>query len=138
MLQHAISLLQVLRVDRTDILGFLIGSLMSHQVALDRPTPVRRPILVDSTPRAGVGMATLTLELQASHGIPCAHPEVPLLDVFYPVTVQTCERARLLSMARRAQGPPRRAEPWPLPSPAPDGLPAGLRARAAERGQKQF
>ncbi len=65
MAKDAISFLSALGVTRMDLLGFSMGSLISQEIAIQRPDLVHRMVLVGSSPRGGVGMASLTPEFQA-------------------------------------------------------------------------
>jgi pimeloyl-ACP methyl ester carboxylesterase len=83
MAKYAAGLLQALGVKKADLLGFSMGSLIAQQVALDHPDIVRRLILVGSSPRGGVGMASLTPEFQGYLAKKREVADELLLDVFF-------------------------------------------------------
>jgi pimeloyl-ACP methyl ester carboxylesterase len=86
MAKYAADLLQTLGVKKADLLGFSMGSLIAQQVTLDHPDLVRRLILVGSSPRGGIGMASLTPEFQGYLAKKRNVPDELLLDVFFTQT----------------------------------------------------
>jgi pimeloyl-ACP methyl ester carboxylesterase len=89
MAKYASGLLQALGVKKADLLGFSMGSLIAQQVTLDHPDLVRRLILVGSSPRGGVGMASLTPEFQGYLAKKRDVPDELLLDVFFTQSQQS-------------------------------------------------
>lgn len=89
MAKYAWGLLQALNVNKADLLGFSMGSLVAQQVALDHPEQVRRLILVGSSPRGGVGMASLTPEFQSYLAKKRDIPDELLLDVFFTQSAES-------------------------------------------------
>lgn len=53
MTQHALAFLDGLGVTRCDVLGFSLGGMIAQQMAQDRPSIIRRMILVATAPRGG-------------------------------------------------------------------------------------
>src|SRR6185503_17033814 len=51
MAAHVIAFLDGLRLDRCDVLGFSLGGMIAQQIAKDRPSIIRRMILVGTAPR---------------------------------------------------------------------------------------
>lgn len=83
MANYAIDMLKALGVSKADLLGFSMGSFVAQEVAIERPDLVRSLILVGSSPRGGIGMATLTPEFQAALGKKHDVADELLLDVFF-------------------------------------------------------
>ena len=53
MAEHSLDFLQRLGVASCDVLGFSLGGMIAQQMAQDRPSIIRRMILVGSAPRGG-------------------------------------------------------------------------------------
>lgn len=106
MARYAAGLLKALGVKKADLLGFSMGSLVAQQVTLDHPDLVRRLILVGSSPRGGVGMASLTPEFQGYLAKKRDVPDELLLDVFFTHSVdsQAAGRAFLTRLRARKVG----------------------------------
>src|SRR5262245_19142208 len=51
--KHALAFLDGLGVTRCDVLGFSLGGMIAQQMAQDRPSIIRRMILVATAPRGG-------------------------------------------------------------------------------------
>ncbi|MDH0748323.1 alpha/beta hydrolase [Pseudomonas sp. GD03842] len=103
MAKYAAGLLQALGVKKADLLGFSMGSLIAQQVALDHPDVVRRLILVGSSPRAGVGMASLTPEFQGYLAKKREVPDELLLDVFFTQSAESQASGREFLTRLRAR-----------------------------------
>jgi pimeloyl-ACP methyl ester carboxylesterase len=103
MAKYAADLLQTLGVKKADLLGFSMGSLIAQQVTLDHPDLVRRLILVGSSPRGGVGMASLTPEFQGYLAKKREVPDELLLDVFFTQTAQSQAAGREFLTRLRAR-----------------------------------
>jgi pimeloyl-ACP methyl ester carboxylesterase len=56
MARDAIAFLAAMDLDQVDILGFSLGSFVAQEIALVRPTLVRRMVLASSAPRGAAGM----------------------------------------------------------------------------------
>jgi pimeloyl-ACP methyl ester carboxylesterase len=53
MAQHAVAFLEVLGIERCDVLGYSLGGTVALQMVQDRPSIFRRMILVGTAPRGG-------------------------------------------------------------------------------------
>src|SRR6185369_9080084 len=53
MAMHALTFLDGLGVTNCDVLGFSLGGMIAQQIALDRPSMLRKMILVGTAPRGG-------------------------------------------------------------------------------------
>ena len=67
MAKHALAFLDGLRVEEVDVLGFSLGGMVAQQMALDRPSIVRRMILVGTAPRGGEDIMHLEKPSLAKH-----------------------------------------------------------------------
>lgn len=103
MAKYAAGLLHRLGVAKADLLGFSMGSLIAQQVTLDHPELVRRLILVGSSPRGGVGMASLTPEFQGYLAKKRDVPDELLLDVFFTQTAESQAAGREFLTRLRAR-----------------------------------
>ena len=83
MAKYGIDLIAALGIQKADLLGFSLGSLVAQEIAIERPDLVHRVILVGSGPRGGAGMAHLTPEFQAALGKKHDVADELLLDVFF-------------------------------------------------------
>lgn len=103
MARYAAGLLKALGVKQADLLGFSMGSLIAQQVTLDHPDLVRRLILVGSSPRGGVGMASLTPEFQGYLAKKREVPDELLLDVFFTQSAESQAAGREFLTRLRAR-----------------------------------
>ena len=53
MAQHALAFLDGIGLARCDVLGFSLGGMIAQQLALERPSSIRRMLLVGTAPRGG-------------------------------------------------------------------------------------
>jgi pimeloyl-ACP methyl ester carboxylesterase len=67
MAKHALDFLDALSVTSCDILGFSLGGMVAQQIAEDRPSIVRRMILVGTAPRGGDDIMHLEKVSLAKH-----------------------------------------------------------------------
>src|SRR5262245_21764341 len=67
MASHALDVLDALRLENCDVLGFSLGGMVAQQMALDRPSIVRRMILVGTAPRGGEDIMHLEKPSLARH-----------------------------------------------------------------------
>jgi pimeloyl-ACP methyl ester carboxylesterase len=74
--------LDALDLGRADILGFSLGSFVAQEIALTRPTAVRRLILASSAPQGAAGMHGWAPEVIDAVGQPKPNP-AGVLDVFF-------------------------------------------------------
>jgi len=58
MARHALTFLDGLGLSRCDVLGFSLGGMVAQQLAADRPSLVRRLVLVGTAPRGGEQVMT--------------------------------------------------------------------------------
>ena len=101
MARQAIALAVALQLEKVDLLGFSMGSMVAQDVAIERPALVRKLVLVGSAPRGGVAMATLTPEFQAALARKRAVPDELLLEtLFTPSTTGQASGRRFLDRIR--------------------------------------
>jgi pimeloyl-ACP methyl ester carboxylesterase len=67
MAKHAVAFLDGLGVGTCDVLGFSLGGMVAQQMMLDRPTLLRRLILVGTAPRGGEDIMHLEKPRLAKH-----------------------------------------------------------------------
>ena len=82
MARDAIAFLTAMGISQADLLGFSIGSFVAQQIALTRPTVVRRLVLVSAAPQGAVGMHGWPPEVIGAVGTPQTSPEA-CLSVFF-------------------------------------------------------
>jgi pimeloyl-ACP methyl ester carboxylesterase len=82
MAHDAISFLEALQFDQVDVLGFSIGSFVAQEMALLRPSAVRRLVLASSAPRGASGMHGWAPEVIGAVGNPQTSPD-EYLKVFF-------------------------------------------------------
>ena len=64
---HAMAFLDGLRLERCDVLGFSLGGMIAQHMAKDRPSIIRRMILVGTAPRGGDDIMHLEKPSLAKH-----------------------------------------------------------------------
>ena len=67
MAEHALAFLDGLGIEQCDILGFSLGGMVAQQMALDRPSLIRRMVLVGTAPRGGEDIMHLDKPSLATH-----------------------------------------------------------------------
>ncbi|MGO9490398.1 MAG: alpha/beta fold hydrolase [Solirubrobacteraceae bacterium] len=82
MARNAIAFLEAVDLQEVDILGFSIGSFVAQEIALVRPTAVRRLVLAASAPQGAAGMHGWSPDVIGAVGGREPNPE-GYLDVFY-------------------------------------------------------
>jgi pimeloyl-ACP methyl ester carboxylesterase len=82
MADDAIAFLAAMDIDLADVLGFSIGSFVAQEIALTRPSLVRRLVLASSAPQGGAGMHGWAPDVIAAVGTPETSPD-GYLDVFF-------------------------------------------------------
>jgi pimeloyl-ACP methyl ester carboxylesterase len=82
MARDAIAFIAAMQFSQVDLLGFSIGSFVAQQIALTRPTIVRRLVLASSAPQGAAGMHGWAPEVIGAIGTPHTSPEA-YLDVFF-------------------------------------------------------
>src|SRR6185437_2107876 len=75
MARDAIAFVTALGSGQVDILGFSIGSFVAQEIALFRPTIVRRLVLASSAPQGAAGMHGWAPEVIGAVGTPQTSPE---------------------------------------------------------------
>ena len=78
----AIDFLDALGLEEVDLLGFSIGSFVAQDIALVRPSIVRRLVLASSAPQGATGMHGWAAEVIGAVGKPDTSPE-EYLSVFF-------------------------------------------------------
>jgi pimeloyl-ACP methyl ester carboxylesterase len=82
MARDAIAFIGAMGFSQADLLGFSIGSFVAQQIALIRPSLVRRLVLASSAPQGAAGMHGWAPEVIGAIGTPQTSPEA-YLDVFF-------------------------------------------------------
>jgi pimeloyl-ACP methyl ester carboxylesterase len=82
MARDAIDFIDALEVGEVDLLGFSIGSFVAQEIALVRPSLVRKLVLASSAPQGAAGMHGWAPEVIAAVGQPEPSPE-GYLSVFF-------------------------------------------------------
>jgi len=82
MAQDAITFITAMELGQVDILGFSIGSFIAQEIALARPSIVRRLILASSAPQGAAGMHGWAPDIIGAIGTPQTSPD-EYLDVFF-------------------------------------------------------
>jgi pimeloyl-ACP methyl ester carboxylesterase len=82
MARDAIAYLDAMEFDQVDLLGFSIGSFVAQEIALRRPSAVRRLILASSAPQGADGMHGWAPEVIGAVGGPVPNPD-GYLSVFF-------------------------------------------------------
>ncbi len=82
MARDAIAFIAAMEFSQIDLLGFSIGSFVVQQIALVRPTIVRRLVLASSAPQGAAGMHGWAPEVIGAIGTPNTSPE-SYLEVFF-------------------------------------------------------
>jgi pimeloyl-ACP methyl ester carboxylesterase len=67
MTKHAIAFLDGLGISGCDVLGFSLGGMIAQQLALDRPSLIRRIILAGTAPRGGEDIMHIEKPCLAQH-----------------------------------------------------------------------
>jgi pimeloyl-ACP methyl ester carboxylesterase len=83
MANNAAAFIKALGLAEVDVLGFSLGGLIAQELAIAKPTLVRRLVLVGTGPRSGEGMASLTPEAQRVFGARYENPDDLWLGVFF-------------------------------------------------------
>ena len=82
MARDALAFLAAMGLGEVDLLGFSIGSFVTQQIALTRPTMVRRLVLASAAPQGAAGMHGWAPEVMGAVGTPHTSPEA-YLEVFF-------------------------------------------------------
>ena len=90
MSMHALAFLDALRLKTSDVLGFSLGGMVAQQMALDRPSSLRRIILVGTAPRGGEDIMHLDKPSIAKHlGDPSLKGYEVLQKLFFAPTTSS-------------------------------------------------
>ncbi len=82
MARDAIAFVEALELGAIDLLGFSIGSFVAQEIALIRPTVVRRLVLASAAPRGAAGMHGWAPDVIGAVGEPEPNPD-GYLGVFF-------------------------------------------------------
>jgi pimeloyl-ACP methyl ester carboxylesterase len=82
MARDALAFLAAMGLSEVDLLGFSVGSFVTQQIALTRPTMVRRLVLASAAPQGAAGMHGWAPEVMGAVGTPHTSPEA-YLEVFF-------------------------------------------------------
>ena len=93
MARDAITFIAAMGFSQADILGFSIGSFVAEQIALLRPSVVRRLVLASSVPQGAAGMHGWAAEVIGTGGARKTSPE-NYLDVFFTSRLPAARRAK--------------------------------------------
>ena len=104
MARDAIAFIDALDLTHVDLLGFSIGSFIAQQIALMRPSLVRRLILASAAPQGAAGMHGWAPEVIGAVGNPQTKPE-QYLEVFFTQSEASTQAGRenLKRMSARTQ-----------------------------------
>jgi len=80
----AIAFLDAMELEKVDLLGFSIGSFVAQEIALIRPTAVRRLVLASSAPQGAAGMHGWASEVIGAVGGRAPNPDGYLSVFFAP------------------------------------------------------
>ena len=106
MAAHALDFLDGLCVTSCDVLGFSLGGMVAQQMALDRPSSIKRMILVGTAPRGGEDIMRLENPGLARHlGDPTLKGYAVLQKIFFAPTAssQDAGGAFIERLARRTE-----------------------------------
>ena len=98
----ALTFIDSLGLDRVDLLGFSIGSFVAQEIALNRPSVVKRVVLASAAPQGAPGMHGWADEVISAVGQPEPSPD-GYLNVFF--TQSEASRAAGAATLGRIFGP---------------------------------
>jgi len=103
MTKHALTFLDGMRLSRCDVLGYSLGGMVAQQMAQDRPSVIRKMILVATAPRGGEDIMHLEKPSLTRHlGDPNLRGYAVLAKIFFAST-DTSQAAGAAFIARLAQ-----------------------------------
>src|SRR5262249_49972781 len=104
MASDAIAFIDALGLAQVDLLGFSIGSFVAQQIALTRPSLVRRLVLASSAPQGAAGMHGWASDVIGAIGNPQTRAE-QYLDVFFTRSAPSRQagQANLKRMSARTE-----------------------------------
>lgn len=106
MAKHALAFLDGLGLSTCGVLGFSLGGMIAQQMAQDRPSIIRRMILVGTAPRGGEDIMHLEKPSLAKHiGDPTLRGYARLQKIFFAPTEssQTAGESFIKRLAHRRQ-----------------------------------
>jgi len=106
MTTHALDFVDALCLTSCDVLGFSLGGMVAQQMALERPSIVRRMILVGTAPRGGADIMHLEKPSLAKHlGNPALKGYAVLQKIFFAATPssQAAGSAFIERLSRRSE-----------------------------------
>src|SRR5262245_57190682 len=105
MATYACDFLDALGLESCDVLGFSLGGMVAQQMAADRPSSIRRMVLVGTAPRGGQDIMHLDKPSLAKHlGDPTLTGYAVLQKLFFAPT-DSSQAAGAAFVARLAQRP---------------------------------
>jgi pimeloyl-ACP methyl ester carboxylesterase len=110
MAHDAIAFLTAMELAEVDVLGFSIGSFVAQEMALIRPSLVRKLVLASSAPKGGRRHARLGARGDQSRGRTGARPQRVPPRVLHGFNVESTRRARGLRTLPLEGERPRRAD----------------------------
>ena len=104
MASDAIAFIDAHELEQVDLLGFSIGSFVAQEIALSRPTLVRRLVLASAAPKGAAGMHGWAPEVIGAVGNQQTKPE-QYLDIFFTQSEESREAGleSLVRMSARAE-----------------------------------
>jgi len=103
MTKHVLAFLDGLRLTTCDVLGFSLGGVLAQQMAQDRPSIVRRMILVGTAPRGGEDIMHLDKPSLAKHLQDPSNRGYGVLQKIFFAPTTTSQAAGEAFMARLMQ-----------------------------------
>ncbi len=103
MAKHVMAFLDGLRLATCDVLGFSLGGVIAQQVAQDRPSIIRRMILVGTAPRGGEDIMHLDKPSLAKHLQDPQNRGYTVLQKIFFATTTTSQAAGEAFIARLMQ-----------------------------------
>jgi pimeloyl-ACP methyl ester carboxylesterase len=100
----ALTFLDAMNLERVDVLGFSLGSFVAQEMALLRPSLLRRVVLASAAPRGAPGMHGWAPDVIAAVGGRELNPQ-GYLDVFFPATSRRAGEEALTRMFSRTGDP---------------------------------
>jgi len=133
MAAHALAFLDGLGIKTCDVLGFSLGGMVAQQMALDRPTSIRKLILAGTAPRGGEDIMHLD---KPSIGPHLQNPNLKGYEVLQKIFFAPTETSQAAGKAFIGRLMLRQQDRDPQPSP--DVAPAQIAAfRDWEQMKKQ-
>ncbi len=103
MAEHVLAFLDAMRIETCDVLGFSLGGMVAQQVALDRPTSIRKLILAGTAPRGGEDIMHLDKPSIGKHFQDPALKGYDILQKIFFAATETSQTAGKAFTARLMQ-----------------------------------